>query len=82
MSRSLNDSSKPFFNVKEPPGYEYNPQVLQRVRSGSKPVCDNNNCLPVYGSGFYNNQNSGTNIQASQPTKYLACDPVRRPNYL
>ena len=86
MSRPLNNAPyKPFFNVIEPPGYEYNPGILNRIKSvnnNNNIQCDANGCFQIYGQNMYSISNTNQGQQSTQPTKYLSsCDPIRKPNY-
>jgi len=85
---SFDDNNKPILDVKTPPGYEYDPYFFNRhpnllIRSNINNTYNTCNTGMPYGSMHIHNVNSPSiAISNSQPTIYLGCDPVRRPNYV
>ena len=78
---SFDERKKPVLNVIAPPGYEYDPDFF--VRHANIFIAPSNNCVQCYGSvPVYSANPSAASITSVQPTKYLDCDPIRRPSYL
>lgn len=80
---SFDEHKKPILDIKAPPGYEYDPDFFVRHKNIFMAPNNNNGCTQCYGMvPIYSVNPSSVGITNVQPTKYLDCDPVRRPSYI